>query len=843
MFRHQTLRVVVAQILILLSVCISGTIFSVQQVAGYTGYFEEGFTDTSYKDFTSTTIAGWENDSGMISLPRIFPEYGASSLSLNSMSLAVKDNYVYLAKDQGGLEIFDISDPTSPESVATYSGNASVDVITVGDYLYQASYYYDTDITSYFSIFNVSDPVNPTLIGSLSRPFNSTFWIVMNSLFIINDWAYVIEGNWNLTNFKVSYSITNINITDPSTPSVFSTYVIPSIFDGQTFMKEIFIEGHYLFFPEEFHGLLVFDIIDPANITLSGNYTTGGFPTSVFIEQDIAYVVDSDQGLHVFNVSDPTNASFLTTIPTTFNSLFYQAYTVWVENKFAYLHYKRAGFLGRFQVIDLSDPLNPMLVFSTQLSEYASEYAIFKDHSYIYLCGSALTILDAGHYVSTAVAQSITTVYSLNSTLFDSVVVTLVSNVPPNTTIDFFLSSDAGVHWEQTSANNGVFIHSFTFQGSELRWRAIFHTSNDSLSPSISFISFNSDIRIRATALLSPFNGFMTFDNSPTFVWEDLLDASGYTIQIDRTPYFNSTSFQSMYIESSSYTVIFEESPPHVMYELTPGTWYWRIGAHDIDGILGTFSFPYRILIDSITHPEDFNLSVGSVGHSITWFPLASNPDSFQILRNGIWIAGGEWTGESITINIDNLPLGCYNFTCIAFASSGDNMSDMVTVSVTEPQNITPSIIDPPQNLNATAGELSVYLNWNPPINNGGSPVTGYRVYRGTSSGEYTLIFITSDTAFIDTLVTENITYYYMVTAINSVGESLSSNEVTATPLLPTSPSTTTSLSSATTTSSMSESMSDSTTTQAEAGSFSQLYVIIIFLCTITIYGRKRKKG
>ena len=93
-----------------------------------------------------------------------------------------------------------------------------------------------------------------------------------------------------------------------------------------------------------------------------------------------------------------------------------------------------------------------------------------------------------------------------------------------------------------------------------------------------------------------------------------------------------------------------------------------------------------------------------------------------------------------------------------------------------------------PQALIASAGELSVYLSWSTPSSDGGSPITGYRVYRGTSSGEYTVLFINSDTNYNDTSVHGDVTYYYVVTAINSIGESTSSNEVTTTPLLPPSP-------------------------------------------------------
>ena len=812
--------------------------FPVQQATGYKDFFEESFLNTTYKDFTYTNAWGWENGgSGMISLPSVFPRIGVEGSSVSDivLNLAVKDYVVYLTGDSAGLEMMNIIDPTNPQSVPLYSTNGSFDVVVEDDYLYLTSYSMDINLISYFSIFNVSDPLNPNLIGSLTRDFNSSFWTVMMNLCIIDSWAYVFDYNLNLGSGADFLSITTLNLTDLTSPSVASTYVLPSTVWDASGEKEFVIAGDYLYFPDEIDGLLLLDISDPTALVLAANYTFGGLAISVFIEQDLAYVLASDKKLHVFDITTPTNASLLASI-----GLPYTANTLWVENSCIYL--PSSGPLPKFQVIDLHNPLNPLVISSSDLYTDRN-LGIFRDKNFIYICGMHLEILDAGYYESTALAQSKTNVFSLGSTLFSSVEVNIFSDIPSNTSIDFFLSSDAGSHWEQTSASSGGFVHSFTFKGSELRWRVVLRTMNQSITPSISHISFTCDLRMKAPVLFSLFDGFMTFDNSPTLIWEEIPDAIGYTIQLDRSPTFNSSSFQSMYVTSSSYTVIFEDIPPYYMEELTPGTWYWRVGAHDMDDYLGTFSPPYRLLIDSITHPDDLNLSIGSVGHSITWIPLTSDPNSFHVFRNGIWIAGGPWTGELITVNVDNLPLGLYNYTCTAYASSGDNVSDMVTVTVTEVPNETLTISDPPQNLDAYTDELSVYLDWNPPINNGGSSVTGYRVYRGTSSSEYSLIFITSDTAFIDTLVTEDITYYYMVTAINSVGESFSSNEVTATPLLPTSPTTTTSTSSAPTTSDISESMSDSTTTQAEAGSFSPLYVIIIFLCTITIYERNRKKG
>ena len=91
----------------------------------------------------------------------------------------------------------------------------------------------------------------------------------------------------------------------------------------------------------------------------------------------------------------------------------------------------------------------------------------------------------------------------------------------------------------------------------------------------------------------------------------------------------------------------------------------------------------------------------------------------------------------------------------------------------------------------ATAGPGSVTLAWSAPSSNGGSAITGYKVYRGTSSGgEAFVASVGATTSFTDTLVSAGATYYYTVTAVNSVpGESAPSNERSATlPNVPGSP-------------------------------------------------------
>jgi hypothetical protein len=84
--------------------------------------------------------------------------------------------------------------------------------------------------------------------------------------------------------------------------------------------------------------------------------------------------------------------------------------------------------------------------------------------------------------------------------------------------------------------------------------------------------------------------------------------------------------------------------------------------------------------------------------------------------------------------------------------------------------------------LSGSAGNAVVHLTWTAP-SDGGSPITNYKVYRGTSSGAETLLTTLGNvTSFDDTAVTNGTTYFYKVSAQNAVGEGAQSNEVSATP-------------------------------------------------------------
>jgi|GEM_PF-3432779 len=97
---------------------------------------------------------------------------------------------------------------------------------------------------------------------------------------------------------------------------------------------------------------------------------------------------------------------------------------------------------------------------------------------------------------------------------------------------------------------------------------------------------------------------------------------------------------------------------------------------------------------------------------------------------------------------------------------------------------------DPPRNLESVPDDGQITLTWEAPAFGGATPVTSYRIYRGTTPGALSFIYeVGSVFTYTDTSLTNGQTYYYEITAVNSAGESDPSNQTSATPAVtPSSP-------------------------------------------------------
>ena len=134
--------------------------------------------------------------------------------------------------------------------------------------------------------------------------------------------------------------------------------------------------------------------------------------------------------------------------------------------------------------------------------------------------------------------------------------------------------------------------------------------------------------------------------------------------------------------------------------------------------------------------------------------------------------AGTACAAGEQTINLTSLTAGSWD-VYIKFKDASGNVSDTLTMTI-------PALMAGIPNLTAAAGDARVHLSW--------TPVAGsvsYSVYQSTTSGTYgsALDSVASSVYSYDAVgLTNNTTYYFMVSALDSYGNTADSSEASATP-------------------------------------------------------------
>jgi hypothetical protein len=114
-----------------------------------------------------------------------------------------------------------------------------------------------------------------------------------------------------------------------------------------------------------------------------------------------------------------------------------------------------------------------------------------------------------------------------------------------------------------------------------------------------------------------------------------------------------------------------------------------------------------------------------------------------------------------------------YYFSVTATNTAGESANSSEVSALVGPPAV-------PTGLSATGGNEQVSLQWNPSLG-----ATSYNLERSTTNGgPYQIIATLAGTAFTDTSVTLETTYYYVVSAVNGAGGSATSAQASATPVI-----------------------------------------------------------
>ncbi len=253
-------------------------------------------------------------------------------------------------------------------------------------------------------------------------------------------------------------------------------------------------------------------------------------------------------------------------------------------------------------------------------------------------------------------------------------------------------------------------------------------------------------------------------EKSISVTWSESPNATKYQV-------FTSLSKEGMY--TCIDTV---EGLSFVHTNLSEGTaYYYKIAAVNFSGVsalslMATATTGMRPLPSTPTNVIATTLSASSV--KLTWSGV-SVADEYIVIQNNVPI---DTTSDTVYINTGLVPSTTYGYKVISKNTTGISTASVeVSATTSAPAQEKPGV--PTGVVADTVSALSIRLEW--------QLVTGalyYKIYRNNdNSGVYGLIDSSSSNEFLDSSLSSNTSYYYVVTAVNNIGESGYSSMVSST--------------------------------------------------------------
>jgi len=164
---------------------------------------------------------------------------------------------------------------------------------------------------------------------------------------------------------------------------------------------------------------------------------------------------------------------------------------------------------------------------------------------------------------------------------------------------------------------------------------------------------------------------------------------------------------------------------------------------------------------------------------SLSWTAPVNNGgrviDYYVVYQDGVALVAHATGTTAIITSLSNGHQ--YNFTVAAHNLAG------ISAQSSTFSSIPCTVPDAPTGLTAIPDNAQVILNWTMPAVNGGSTITGYKLYRSTTTGgTYVLIASPLDLTYTNIGLTNDQTYWYEVSAVNAQGEGAKSPSVSSTP-------------------------------------------------------------
>jgi hypothetical protein len=264
--------------------------------------------------------------------------------------ICVAGSHVYLA-EQHGLNIVDVSDPTSPHRVASIGGDQAISV-TVRD-----SVCFFGTASSGLRIYNVRNPAAPAYIGSLPGIQPADLYLPPTCDTVL--YTPVFHA---------------VNIADLHNPRIIGQTSLPGWDYGVTAVPAL---GHALV-ADYFCGLGVVDLSNPGAPRLDMLTFSADMTEDVHVDGTLAYAASyMAAGMKILDASNVTALRTIADVDTPYSGSY--CYSVTARDSFAYMSF----YYPYLRVIDVTDPARPALAAAAVLYREPKDMVLRDSFLYV----------------------------------------------------------------------------------------------------------------------------------------------------------------------------------------------------------------------------------------------------------------------------------------------------------------------------------------------------------------------------------------------------------------------------------------------------------------------------
>jgi hypothetical protein len=291
--------------------------------------------------------------------------------------IAIAGQYAFVGAYDKGLVVIDISDKASPFVVDSYDTDGQAHGVAVsGNYAFVADY------QNGLVVIDITDPTSPQFAGGYY-----IFGGHANDVCISGDLAYVANGNEGLL---------ILDILDPSQPTPLGSFTTD-------YAHGITIDGDHAYVADSQKGLVVIDVQEPSEPKFMTGYDSPGKCYGVVIDGIHAYVASGSAGLEAVQISCPVKPHAIANLNWSDANAPCGAIQLAILGDYLYVASTNFGL----QVIRISDPIHPLRINSNPEITFITDFKI--DGNYGYICADdQFKVIDLTDPVNPVVIASLT---------------------------------------------------------------------------------------------------------------------------------------------------------------------------------------------------------------------------------------------------------------------------------------------------------------------------------------------------------------------------------------------------------------------------------------------------